>query len=185
MLDPNLFLGRALVGLGALALAAALFALRFPKALRAGLQAFPRSKGPGWILTAAGTIWVAWVISHAALGRFDVVKPFIPILAVLGYAAIVYFLDELLAPRALGGLLLLVANPLLNGVRWSDSAWRFAVVLIAYAWVVAGCALMLHPWMFRRLSEKFAGSAGTLRALSWSKLLAGAILLAAGLAHLR
>ena len=63
MLDPNLFLGRALVGLGALALAAALFALRFPKALRAGLQAFPRSKGPGWILTAAGTIWalsVTW-----------------------------------------------------------------------------------------------------------------------------
>ncbi|MGD9612136.1 MAG: hypothetical protein AB7V22_04455 [Kiritimatiellia bacterium] len=185
MLDPNLFLGRALVGLGALGLAAGVLVLRFPAALRAGLQAFPRSKAPGWILAAAGTAWVAWVISHAALGRFDVVKPFIPVLAVVGFAAIVYFLDELLAPRMLGGVLLLVANPLLNGVRWSESAWRFAVVLIAYAWVVAGCALMLHPWTFRRLGEKFAGSAGTLRAIGWAKLAAGAILLAAGLAHLR
>ena len=136
MLDPNLFLGRALAGLGALGLVAGVLALRFPDALRAGLKAFPRSRAPGWILAAVGTVWVAWVVSHAALGRFDVVKPFIPILAIVGYAAIVFFLDELLAPRMLGGVLLLLANPLLNGVRWADSAWRFAVILIAYAWVV-------------------------------------------------
>ncbi|NCD22395.1 MAG: hypothetical protein EOL90_05575 [Spartobacteria bacterium] len=185
MLDPNLFLGRALAGLGALGLAAGVLALAFPDALRAGLKAFPRSKAPGWILAAIGTVWVAWVISHAALGRFDVVKPFIPILAVVAYAAIVFFLDELLAPRMLGGVLLLVANPLLNGVRWADSAWRYAVILIAYAWIVAGCALMLHPWTFRQLSEKFAASARAVRRIGWGKLLGGAILLAAGLGHLR
>ena len=185
MPDPNLFLGKALLGLGALGLAAGLIALLAPERLRAGLQAFPRSKAPGWILGALGAFWVCWVISHAALGRFEVVKPFIPVLGVVAYAAIVFFLDELLAPRMLGGVLLLVANPLLNGVRWADSPWRFAVILIAYAWVIAGCALMLHPWTFRQLSGKFAKSARAVRTIGWGKVLGGAILLAAGLGHLR
>ena len=185
MQDPNPFLGSLLILLGALGVLAGLVLLRFPAALRAGLAAFPRSKWPGWILTAFCVFWVSWVIRHAALGRFEVVKPLIPVLAVVGFGAIVWFLDELLAPRALGGLLLLLANPMLNGVRWSDSAWRFAVVLIAYAWVVAGCILMLHPWWFRRMAGKFMASAGWLRAAGWGKLLAGAILIAAGLWHLR
>ena len=185
MPDPNLFLGKLLVLLGALGLAAGVALLRWPAALRAGLAAFPRSKWPGRVLAAIGSIWVCWVIQHAALGRFEAVKPLIPVLGLAGYGAIVVFLDELLAPRALGGLLLLLANPMLNGVRWSDSAWRFAVVAIAYAWVMAGCALMLHPWAFRRLAERFAGSPGWLRAAGWGKVLAGAVLLAAGIWHLR
>ena len=180
MPDPNLFLGRALLGLGALGVAAGIFAAGRPAAVCAGLQAFPRSKSPGWILAAIGTFWACWVIFHAALGRFEVVKPLIPVLGVATFAAIVYFLDELLAPRALGGLLLLVANPLLNGVRWADSPLRFAVVLIAYAWVVAGCVLMLHPWAFRRTCEKFAATAAAVRRIGWAKALGGAILLAAG-----
>lgn len=185
MQDPNPFLGSLLVGLGALGVLAGLILLRFPAALRAGWAAFPRSKWPGWLLTAGCVFWVSWVIRHAALGPFEVVKPLIPVLAVIAFGAIVWFLDELLAPRALGGLLLMVANPMLNGVRWSDSAWRYAVVLIAYAWVVAGCILMLHPWSFRRMGEKVLASTGALRAVGWSQLLAGAILVAAGLWHLR
>ena len=185
MPDPNLFLGNLLILLGALGVVAGVVALRFPAAVCAGLAAFPRSKWPGWILTAVCVFWVSWVIRHAALGRFEVVKPLIPVLAVVGFGAIVWFLDELLAPRALSGLLLLLANPMLNGVRWSDSAWRFAVVLIAYAWVIAGCMLMLHPWGFRRMAEKFLASAPWLRAAGWGKVLAGAVLVAAGLWHLR
>ncbi len=118
-------------------------------------------------------------------GRFEALKPLIPVLAVLVFAAIVWFLDELLSPRALGGLLLLVANPVLNGVRWSDSAWRFVPALMAYAWVIAGCALMLHPWLFRQMTERFLKSDGTVRWAGWGKLVAGAVLLAAGLWHLR
>ncbi len=184
MQDPTRFLGEMLLLLGALGLLAGFVALRFPGAVRAGLERFPRSKAPGWVLTAAGTFWVGWVIAHAALGRFEAVKPLVPILAVLSFGAIVYFLDELLAPRALGGLLMLLANPLLNGVRWSDSPWRYAVVLIAYAWVIAGCVLMLHPWAFRKAAARFAAP-GWLRAAGWTKLTGGAILLAAGGALLR
>ena len=185
MPDPNLFLGSLLILLGALGVVAGLVALRFPVALRAGLAAFPRSKWPGWILAAVCVFWVAWVIRHAALGRFEVVKPLIPVLAVVGFGAIVWFLDELLAPRALGGLLLLLANPVLNAVRWADSAWRFVPAVIAYAWVIAGCAFMLYPWLFRRWTARFIENPGWLRLAGRGKLLAGAILAAAGWTCLR
>jgi hypothetical protein len=185
MPDANQFLGVLLVALGGLGLAAGTAVLRFPAALRAGLSAFPRSKGPGWILTAVCIFWVAWVVQHAALGRFEGLKPLIPVVAVALFAAMVWLLDELLAPRALGGLLLLVANPVLNGVRWADSAWRFVPALIAYAWVIAGCALMLHPWVFRKLVQRFMASDGLVRMAGWAKLLAGVVLLAAGWQQLR
>lgn len=185
MQADNQFLGEILALFGVLGLLAGVALLRFPSALRAGLAAFPRSKWPGWILTAICVFWVSWVIRHAALGRFEALKPLIPVVALLAFAAVVWFLDELLAPRALGGLLLLVANPILNGVRWADSAWRFAPVLIAYACVIAGCVLMLHPWSFRKMAERFLHSSGAVRAAGWSKLVAGAVLLAAGLWRLR
>ncbi len=181
MQDPNQFLGSLLVLLGALGLAAGAALLAFPGAVRQGLLAFPRAKWPGWVLTAVCVFWVTWVIRHAALGRFDVVKPIVPVLGLATFGAVVWLLDELLAPRALGGLLLLVANPMLLGVRWADSAWRFVPVLIAYAWVIAGCALMLHPWLFRRVAAPFTDRAGRLRLVGWGKLLGGGILLAAGL----
>ncbi|MDP1587326.1 MAG: hypothetical protein Q8M07_06265 [Prosthecobacter sp.] len=185
MQDSTQFLGLLLAALGGLGLLAGIVLLRFPSALRAGVGAFPRSKWPGWILTAFCLFWVSWVIRHAALGRFEVLKPLIPVLALLVFAAIVWFLDELLSPRALGGLLLLVANPMLNGVRWADSAWRLVPALIAYAWVIAGCAWMLHPWLFRKMAERFLRSDRAVRWAGWGKLLAGAVLLAAGLWHLR
>ena len=174
-----------LVLLGALGVLAGIAMLVFPAALRRGLAAFPRSRVPGWLLTAAGLFWVAWVVHHAALGRFEFLKPVIPFAAVALFGAMVFFLDELLAPRALGGLLLLVANPVLQGVRWADSAWRVVPVLVAYAWVVAGCALMLHPWLFRKTVDRFLGSAAVLRRYGVGKLMAGAALLAVGAWHLR
>ena len=181
MQDANHFLGWLLTGLGALGLLAGFVAIRFPVALRTTLTAFPRSKWPGWVLTALCVAWVSWVIYHAALGRFEGVKPVIPVLAVVVFAAIVGFLDELLSPRALGGLLLLLADPVLDGIRWADSAWRFAPALIAYAWVIMGCAWMLHPWLFRKMTERLWKTDQTVSVAAWVKILASAVLLFAGL----
>ncbi len=185
MQDPFQFLGGFLSLMGVLGVLAGLAILRFPSAVRAGLSAFPRSKWPGWVLTAICVFWISWVIEHAALGRFETVKPLVPLAAILLFGAVVYFLDELLSPRALGGLLLLIANPVLGGVRWMDSTWRFVPVLIAYAWEIAGCALMLNPWLFRKISERLTASDSRLRAAGWGKLLGGLVLLAAGLWQLR
>ena len=180
MQDPNLLLGNLLVLLGLLGIAAGAVVLAFPGAVRSALQVFPRSKWPGWILTAVCVFWITWVVRHAALGRFEVVKPVVPALGFLTLGAIVWLLDELLAPRALGGLLMLVANPMLMGIRWADSAWKFVIVAIAHAWVIAGCALMLHPWLFRKLAAPYTGAPKRLRWVGLGKLVGGGVLLAAG-----
>jgi len=179
------FLAGFLVLLGALGLLAGLAMLRFPAAVRDGLLAFPRSKGPGRLLSVLCVGWVYWVVSHAALGMFDGVKPFLPVAALVLAGMVIYFMDELLSPRALGGLLLLVANPVLNGVRWVDSPWSIVASLIAYVWIVLGCALMLHPWLFRKLTQRVTASSGALRRAGWLKLLVSAGLLAAGLWQFR
>ncbi len=181
MQDANQFLGWLLTALGGLGIAGGLWAIRFPVALRAALTAFPRSKWPGWILTALCVAWVSWVVYHAALGRFEGVKPVIPVLAVVVFAAIVGFLDELLSPRALGGVLLLLADPVLDGIRWADSSWRFIPALIAYAWVIIGCAWMLHPWLFRNMSDRLWKTNRTLFWAAWVNILASSVLLVAGL----
>ena len=183
--EAYLFLGRLLVVLGILGVGVGVMMRWFPAATRRGLNAFPRSRGPGWGLTAVAVFWVAWVIKHAALGRFEGLKPFVPVVAVALFAAVVYFLDELLSPRALGALLLLVANPILMGVRWAESSWRYVPVVIAYAWVVAGCALLLHPWLFRKIGLRFWKTDAALRRLGWLKLAGSVIVLAAGVWHLR
>ncbi len=185
MQSSPLFLAWFLSILGALGVLTGFMMLRFPAAVRTGLLAFPRSKWPGRILTAVCVFWISWVVSHAALGRFEGLKPMVPVAGVLLFAAMVYFLDELLSPRALGGLLLLLANPVLNGVRWVDSAWRFVPVVMAYAWVLLGCALMLHPWLFRKMTQRMTGSDAPLRFIAWLKMLVGAVLLAAGFWQLR
>lgn len=133
-----------------LAFAQALPLLLAPAASRAGLLAFPRHQATAWILTAVDLMWVTWILLHGNLGPFDAVKPALYLIAPACFFLLINFLDELLAPRALGGLLLLAANPVLNAARWHDSDWRFVPIVLAYVWVVAGMLLVLSPYLFRR-----------------------------------
>lgn len=148
---------------GGLGLLLALPLLLAPAPSRAGLLAFPRHAPAAWLLTAATLLWVAWIISHAALGRFEFLKPGLYLATPAAFFLLINFLDELLAARALGGLLLLAANPVLNFVRWHDSSWRLVLVSLAYAWVVLGIVLVLSPYMFRRWMLPLVDTDGRLR----------------------
>jgi len=121
-----------------------------PRAATRALAAFPRARAVGWGLTLIATLWVALMVQQASLGRFAYLKAYLWPAAAVSYAAMVWALDELLAARALGGLLLLAAQPLLVAVRWHPSAARLLVVALAYGWVVAGMTLTLSPYWFRR-----------------------------------
>ena len=118
------------------------------------------------------------MLLHANLGRFDIVKPALYLLAPACFFLLINFLDELLSARALGGLLLLIANPVLNAARWHDSAWRYVPIVLAYVWAVAGMLLVLSPYLFRRWVLPFCASDGRAR-LAGAALLALAILLGA------
>ncbi len=165
---------------GALILALSVPAVLAPEAFIRGVKAFPRSKIPAWIMTAAGLFWVAWIVLHAHLGRFEFLKPAIYVAGPLGFVLIVVFMDELLAPRALGGLLMLGANPLLVSARWHPSPWRLVITVIAYIWVVAGMTFMLSPYRFRQLAEWANKTPARCRALGFVRVLFGVSVLFLG-----
>jgi hypothetical protein len=123
-----------------------------------------------------------WILQHAALGRFSGIKPFLPYLGILLFAAVVWALDELLSARALGAVLILLADPVLDGIRWADSNAHYVVAVIAYAWVIMGCLWMLYPWLLRKWLQRLAPTAGSLRGYGVVKAAAGIGLLAWGLA---
>ena len=98
------------------------------------------------------------------MGFLDAYKGYIYILAPLVFAAIVIYMKELLAARALGGFLLLIAVPILQEARWHDSAWRLLVVVLVYLWIIYGLLLLLSPWWFRKIHKPFIENEGIFKA---------------------
>lgn len=139
-----------------------------PAAARRALAAFPRSRAAAWILTALDLAWVVLIMRGASLGRFDILKPYLPLAGVATFAAIVWGLDELLAVRALGGLLLLLGDPILDAVRWTGGAWPIAAAVLAYILVIVGAVWVLWPWTFRKTHERLTKT--SLRWRLWSAL---------------
>jgi hypothetical protein len=159
---------------------AALFlpCLAAPSAARAFITGFPRSRVWGWLLAALDLAWVVWIMSHASLGRFEPMRPLIYIGAPVALVLAGFFVDELLAARALGGLLLLIPSPVLAVARWHESSLRLVVVVLCYALAVSGILLVLSPYEFRRFMAFWVRSDRSCRA--WGILgLAVSVVLAA------
>ncbi len=143
--------------IGLLALAGGVISLLVPAKIRAGVAAFPRSIWPGRILAAIDLVWAAYELAQMHLGMFDAWKVHLYWLTPVAIVLCVVYLDELLSPRALGGLLLLVAGPVLDIARWHPSDWRLVVTVIAYLWILLGLVFLLSPWWFRRISVWLTG----------------------------
>ena len=148
-----------------------------PALFRRLLAGFPRSVWAARVLTAVDLVWVVTVMHHADFGGFNWIKEllvrFIPGLGpmelgmftfvkdpvvwggVAVYFILLKYLDELLAVRALGGLLLLIANPIPNAVRWQETNWRWAMAVVAYLIVIKGLFLVMAPYTLRQWGERF------------------------------
>ncbi len=122
-----------------------------PEFARRALGAFPRNRRAALLLTLINVIWVAIMIYHAPLGRFEWVKPLLYVLAPATFLVVIVFMDELLAPRMLGGLLLLLASPVLDVARWHESDWRLVLTVLVYGWIVWAIIIVLSPYRFRHI----------------------------------
>jgi hypothetical protein len=168
-------------GLGVFIMIVNLPAVLTPMLFRRVALSFPRSKLPGWLLLVFDLTWVSWVMLHAYFGRFEFLKPAIYAAAPIAFILMVIFMDELLAPRALGGLLLLIANPVLAAARWHESEWRLVLTVIAYVWVIVGMTLVLAPFWFRYLVEFSTRTKARCILLGLVRLAFGAFVLFLGL----
>ncbi|MCX7008605.1 MAG: DUF2065 family protein [Kiritimatiellaeota bacterium] len=125
-----------------------------PVAWRRALLAFPRSRIPAYLLAALDLAWFGWLLYHEPLWEFfKYVRPWLWLLMPVLTILVCIFMDELLAARALGGLLLLVAGPILDTARWHPSPWRYLLIVLAYVWIAAGIIFVLSPYRVRRFFE--------------------------------
>jgi uncharacterized protein YjeT (DUF2065 family) len=128
--------------------------IAIPEKARKFLSGIPRNKFIGYILTAISLTWAAYLLDQTPLGKFDVIKDYLMILTPVAIGLVIYFMDELLAARALGGLLILIPTPMLVAARTSDSPFRLLVVVLAYILVIAGIIIILNPYKLRNLINK-------------------------------
>ncbi len=114
------------------------------------LKAFPRHRLTGAVLACAALVWATILLMKMNMGALEKYEPLLLVLAPLVFVLVVFFVDELLAPRALGGLLLLIPAPVLAAARWHESPWRYFAIVSAYLMVIKGISLVLSPYLFRR-----------------------------------
>lgn len=174
--------------LGTLATLAGAMMLLKPQAVLAGLQAFPRSKMPGRLLSTINLIWAAWLCTKMYLGWFDTYHWIFYLVAALGIFTTIKFLDELLSPRMFGGFLLLLAAPCLQTARFfptpmDPSPWRVVISVICYTWIIYGVYLLCCPWGFRRLNECWLKFDPNLRLGGVVKLAVGIALITISILH--
>ncbi|MFM8363705.1 MAG: hypothetical protein ACKOAS_00970, partial [Verrucomicrobiota bacterium] len=111
--------------------AAALFgsegAIRFAKAL-------PRSRAMAGVLLTIAAVWAFWMVKDLDLGEFSPLRRFMLVGIVAGAVLSWFFVEEFLAVRALGMLLLLAAEPLMESAVLRDEPSRLLLTVLAYAW---------------------------------------------------
>ena len=172
----------AAIVFGAVIVAAYAPCLLAPDRARIWIARFPRGKWPGRILAAVDLGWVTWLLLNAPLGRFEGLRPLLYVAVPLIFLLVVTLMDELLAPRALGGLMVLIPAPLLDIARWHESAYRLVIVVIAYILVVEGIILLLSPYQFRKATAFWIRSNALCRTWGLLGVATGAFVILLGIA---
>lgn len=146
------------------------------------MEGFPRSKGWGAAILGVVALWAWLLISKIDLGEFSGWRSrllvIIPVMAVLG----LFFVEEFLAVRALGMLVLLAAKPLLEAAWMQPEQSRLVLVSITYLGITLSLFWIGMPYTLRDQILWFTrGGVGRLRVLAGGLAGAGALLLTLGL----
>lgn len=158
----------------------AIWALTKPASWRAGVAAYPRWRIAGWVLVVLDVSWFMLNIKATPLSSFEHLKVYIWIVGPVLIFLLIRYLDELLAARALGGLMLLVPGAIFDTARMDyDLPLRNVMVVLGYIMAIAGCFLVAGPHKFRRWMTRPAATDSAAK-----KFGAASALLAVGLAAL-
>lgn len=125
------------------------FALWNPSRTQSLLKVFPRSQTLGSVLMVLAALWFAWILQTADLMEFTVHRTrFLIGLAVLLILILIY-VQEFIAVRALGCLLLLGANVLLDSAFPRDDYPRLVITATAYFYIIFGMFWVGAPYLLR------------------------------------
>ena len=125
------------------------FALFRPEQTVAWAKAFPRSRGAATVLLALAAVWSFLLVQSIDLGEFSPLRNTMLLAIVAGAVLSWIYVPEFLAVRSLGMLLLLAAEPLLESAALHHEISRLLLVVLAYAWVIAGLFYVGMPYLLR------------------------------------
>ena len=112
-------------------------------------KAFPRSRAAATVLIALAGIWSFLLLRDIDLGEFSKLRHIMLLGIIAGAVLSWMFVEEFLAVRALGMILLLAAEPLLGSAILRNEPTRILLVLLAYGWVIAGLFFVGMPYLMR------------------------------------
>jgi len=112
-------------------------------------RGFPRSRIAGTVLLLAAAVWSFLLVTDIDLGEFSKLRNLMLLGIVAGAVLSWLYVEEFLAVRALGMLLLLGAEPLLESCALRAEGSRLLLVSLAYAWIIAGLFFVGMPYLLR------------------------------------
>lgn len=146
------------------------------------LKTFPRSRVAGTVLIVVAGIWAFSLIRQMDLGEFVGMRQMILFGIVAGTILAWLYVEEFLAVRALGMLLLLAATPVLEAAFLHPETTRYLVVVLAYAWILLGLFWVGMPWVMRDQILWLTAHDGRLRGMIWAGVGYGAAVLVCAMA---
>jgi hypothetical protein len=145
----SLSLETSLTVVGLLLLVGHLLAFAKATAVQEMLRQFPRSLFAGFVLFTLAAVWFTGLVAFTDLGEFSSMRPKFLFFAVIASVLTLRFVREFLAVRALGMLLLLVAEPLLESAWMRPEVSRLWLVSLVYGWIIAGLFFIGMPYLLR------------------------------------
>ena len=167
----------AMLSVGALLILVHAYALLQPKTVRDFLVTLPRSRSAGLVLLLVVAVW-SWLLTKSIdLGEFSNWRPklliFIPVATWLTWQ----YVEEFLAARCLGMLVLLAAEPLLEAAFLRPEMSRLFLVTLVYAWVSFALFWIGMPYTLRDQIAWVTKSDGRWKAAALAGIGYGAILI--------
>ena len=167
----------ALILVGLLLIAAHAFALLKPLAAQTWLRAFPRSKMWGQVLMTASAAWFFALVWFMDLGEFSNWRQTVLLVTPFAWLLTIKFVEEFLAVRALGMLVLLAATPLLDAAFLRPELSRLLLVTLVYIWIGFSMFWVGMPYTLRDQIGWVSGNQKRWRAAAFAGLAYGALLL--------
>jgi hypothetical protein len=166
----SMLLGAAMAALSAPLLLA-------PRPALGAIRAFPRARWIAWILAAVDLAWAGWLTYNGHFPVIDTYRDWLWVAVPVLFVLVVLFMNDLLAARAFGGLLLLVPAPVLDAAFLHPSPLRLVVVTVVYLFAVAGMFLVLNPYVFRKTAERLLKTESLCRAWGGAGLFLGVFII--------
>lgn len=125
------------------------WALKNKDKTQAFLKAFPRTYTWGAILLTIDFLWAEFMLANMDMGEFFTMRSNFMYIVAGGYFAVLIYMKEFLAVRALGSLMLLVAGPVLTAAFLQPPVSRLLLPILAYAWIIIGMFFIGMPFLMR------------------------------------